>query len=323
MLQWMIVMPLIALLVERLLEVFDALVTLNLFPWWRSAPSAPPKMFLQRPSRTAWRKELPANTDAEPKMAKVVHNVGTDTLEFPVHAVAEAVLYYEKERALYGNRLKHYVSRNGYFFPRQADATGELWVQSSSWRLALESRLARREQIPDVGKEAQFARLVRDMTVDGRINERQRIQTLEKLADYCYLRNRSTYRAFSFLIRDWPRVDMFMNLDGIERFRPGFAILARYKGAPAPGPEYFEVPAELAPRVFPAWSDAGGRPQLELLLYPLDEQAVSSLSAASRPYTQQQPSMIANGMMNTRNIGNSRNSISTSSAAVTPYLRNG
>jgi hypothetical protein len=201
MLQWMIVMPVIALLVERLLEVFDALVTLNLFPWWRSDPSAPPKMFLQRPSRTAWRKELPANAEAEARPARVVHSVGTDTLEFPVHAVAEAVLYYEKERALYGNRLKHYVSRNGHFFPRQADATGELWVQSSSWRLALESRLARREQIPDVGKEAQFARLVRDMTVDGRINERQRIQTLEKLADYCYLRNRSTYRAFSFLKR--------------------------------------------------------------------------------------------------------------------------
>jgi hypothetical protein len=201
MLQWMIVMPVIALLVERLLEVFDALVTLNLFPWWRSPPSAPPKMFLQRPSRTAWRNELPANADGEPKPARVVHSVGTDTLEFPVHAVAEAVLYYEKERALYGNRLKHYVSRNGHFFPRQADATGELWVQSSSWRLALESRLARREQIPDVGKEAQFARLVRDMTVDGRINERQRIQTLEKLADYCYLRNRSTFRAFAFLKR--------------------------------------------------------------------------------------------------------------------------
>ena len=201
MLQWMIVMPVIALLVERLLEVFDALVTLNLFPWWRSAPTAPPKMFLQRPSRTGWRKELAGQPDAEANPAKVVHSVGADTLEFPVHAVAEAVLYYEKERALYGNRLKHYVSRNGHFFPRQADATGELWVQSSSWRLSLESRLARREQIPDVGKEAQFARLVRDMNVDGRTNERQRIQTLEKLADYCYLRNRSTYHAFSFLKR--------------------------------------------------------------------------------------------------------------------------
>jgi hypothetical protein len=201
MLQWMIVMPVIALLVERLLEVFDALVTLNLFPWWRSAPSAPPKMFLQRPSRPGWRKELAGQPDTEAKSARVVHSVGADTLEFPVHAVAEAVLYYEKERALYGNRLKHYVSRNGHFFPRQADATGELWVQSSSWRLSLESRLARREQIPDVGKEAQFARLVRDMNVDGRTNERQRIQTLEKLADYCYLRNRSTYRAFSFLKR--------------------------------------------------------------------------------------------------------------------------
>ena len=199
MLQWMIVMPVIALLVERLLEVFDALVTLNLFPWWRSAPSAPPKMFLQRPSRTAWRKELPADAAVEARPARVVHSVGTDTLEFPVHAVAEAVLYYEKERALYGNRLKHYVSRYGHFLPRQADATGELWVQSSSWRLTLEARLARREQIPDVGKEAQFARLVRDMTVDGRINERTRVQTLEKLADYCYLRNRSTYVAFSFL----------------------------------------------------------------------------------------------------------------------------
>jgi hypothetical protein len=199
MLQWMIVMPVIALLVERLLEVFDALVTLNLFPWWRSAPSAPPKMFLQRPSRTAWRKELPADAAVEARPARVVHSVGTDTLEFPVHAVAEAVLYYEKERALYGNRLKHYVSKYGHFLPRQADATGELWVQSSSWRLALEARLARREQIPDVGKEAQFARLVRDMTVDGRINERTRVQTLEKLADYCYLRNRSTYVAFSFL----------------------------------------------------------------------------------------------------------------------------
>jgi hypothetical protein len=198
MLQWMIVMPVIALLVERLLEVFDALVTLNLFPWWRSAPPAPPKMFLQRPSRTAWRKELPANTAAEPEPAKVVHAVGTDTLEFPVHAFGEAVLYYEKERALYGNRLKHYVSKYGHFLPKQADATGELWVQSSSWRLALESRLARLEQIPDVGKEAQFARLARDMSVDGRINDRARIQTLEKLADYCYLRNRYTYRAFSF-----------------------------------------------------------------------------------------------------------------------------
>jgi hypothetical protein len=199
MLQWMIVMPVIALLIERLLETFDSLVTLNLFPWWRSEPPPPPKVFLQRPSRTAWRKERTARGAAEAEPARVVHTVGSDSLEFPVHAFAEAVLYYEKEKALYGNRLKHYVSKYGHFLPRQADVTGELWLQSSNWRLALESRLARVERVPDVGKEAQFARLARDVSVDGRINDRARIQILEKLADYCYLRNRYTYRAFSFL----------------------------------------------------------------------------------------------------------------------------
>jgi hypothetical protein len=199
MLQWMIVMPVIALLVERLLEMLDALVTLNLFPWWRSAPPAPPKVFLQRPSRTAWRKEVSSNSTGDTELARVVHTVGSDSLEFPVHAFAEAVLYYEKEKALYGNQLKHYVGKYGHFLPRQADATGELWLQTSNWRLALESRLARKEQVPDVGKEAQFARLARDVSVDGRLNDRARIQTLEKLADYCYLRNRYTYRSFSFL----------------------------------------------------------------------------------------------------------------------------
>jgi hypothetical protein len=41
---WQLVISItfISLLVERFLELFDALVVLNLFPWWRSAPSPPP-----------------------------------------------------------------------------------------------------------------------------------------------------------------------------------------------------------------------------------------------------------------------------------------
>jgi hypothetical protein len=204
MLQWLIALPLLSLVIERLLECFDLLVTLNLFPFWRSAPPQPPRMFLQRPSRKTWRRApqpgAPAAiADAEP--ARVVHAIGSDTLEFPVSSYQEAVLYYEKEKALYRNWLKHYVSKYGHFLPRQASVTGDLWMQSSSWPLRLEARLAMREKIPDVGKEAQFARLARDVSIDKMINDRNRIQTLEKLADYCYLRNQHTYAAFSFLKR--------------------------------------------------------------------------------------------------------------------------
>jgi hypothetical protein len=204
MLQWMIALPLISLFIERLLEVFDLLITLNLFPFWRSGPPPPPRMFLQRPSRKAWRRGQrpgtpPTAADAEP--AKVIHTIGSDTLEFPVSSFQEAVLYYEKEKALYRNRLKHYVNKYGHFLPRQASVTGDLWVQSSSWPLRLEARLAARERIPDVGKEAQFARLARDVSIDKMVSDRNRIQTLEKLTDYCYLRNHHTYAAFSFLKR--------------------------------------------------------------------------------------------------------------------------
>jgi len=87
-------------------------------------------------------------------------------------------------------------------------------------------------------------------------------------------------RAFSFLIRDWPRVDMHMNLDGIERFAPGFAIETRYKGVLAAGPNYFEVSEDQIARVFGAWNDAGGRSRLELVLYALDEEAAQ---AAAEP----------------------------------------
>jgi hypothetical protein len=131
----------------------------------------------------------------------VVHRIGRDELEFPVNSYQEAVLYYEKEKALYRNQLKHYLSKYGHFLPRQADATGELWIQSSGWHRQLEFWLARRERVPDVGKEAQFARLARDISVDSMINARMRIQTLEKLTDYCFLRDRHTYAAFSFLKR--------------------------------------------------------------------------------------------------------------------------
>jgi hypothetical protein len=203
MLQWLVALPLISLLIERLLEVFDLLVTLNVFPFWRTAPAAPPRMFLQRPSRKTWRKgqQMGAPTMADTESAKVVHTIGSDTLEFPVSSYQEAVLYYEKEKALYRNRLKHYVNKYGHFLPRQASVTGDLWVQSSSWPLRLEAQLAVREKIPDVGKEAQFARLVRDVSIDRMASDRSRIQTLEKLADYCYLRNQHTHAAFSFLKR--------------------------------------------------------------------------------------------------------------------------
>lgn len=204
MLQWIIALPLISLFIERLLEVFDLLITLNLFPFWRSGPPPPPKIFLQRPSRKTWRKGQqpgapPTVADAEP--ARVIHTIGSDTLEFPVSSFQEAVLYYEKEKALYRNRLKHYVNKYGHFLPKQASVTGDLWMQSSSWPLRLEMRLASRERIPDVGKEAQFARLARDVSIDKMVSDRNRIQTLEKLADYCYLRNQHTYAAFCFLKR--------------------------------------------------------------------------------------------------------------------------
>jgi hypothetical protein len=204
MLQWIVALPLISVLIERLLEVFDLLVTLNLLPFWRTAPPPPPRMFLQRPSRKTWRKGQQPGTPSvmsESEQARVVHAIGSDTLEFPVSSYQEAVLYYEKEKALYRNRLKHYVNKYGHFLPHQASVTGDLWVQSSSWPLRLESRLARQERIPDVGKEAQFARLIRDVSLDTMINERTRIQILEKLTDYCYLRNHYTYLAFSFLKR--------------------------------------------------------------------------------------------------------------------------
>jgi hypothetical protein len=203
MLHWLIALPLIALLTERLLECIDALGTLNLFHWWRSAPPPPPRTFLQRPSRRAWRKgkPAPAQVRADAKNAHVVHRIGPDELQFPVNSYQEAVLYYEKEKALYRNQLKHYLSKYGHFLPRQADATGELWVQSSGWHRQLECWLARREHVPDVGKEAQFARLARDINVDTMINDRTRIQTLEKLTDYCYLRDRHTFAAFAFLKR--------------------------------------------------------------------------------------------------------------------------
>ncbi|MBN1640364.1 MAG: hypothetical protein JXA09_03940 [Anaerolineae bacterium] len=203
MLHWLIALPLIALLIERLIECLDALVTLNLFHWWRSAPPPPPRTFLQRPSRRSWRKGQPAPAPAhlDADGARVVHHIGGDQLEFPVNAYQEAVLYYEKEKALYRNQLKHYLSRHGHFLPRQADATGELWIQASGWHRQLEFWLARRERVPDVGKEAQFARLARDISVDTMINDRTRIHTLEKLTDYVFLRDRHTYAAFTFLKR--------------------------------------------------------------------------------------------------------------------------
>ena len=73
---------------------------------------------------------------------------------------------------------------------------------------------------------------------------------------------------------------MHMNLDGIERFAPGFAIETRYKGVLAAGPNYFEVSEDQIARVFGAWNDAGGRSRLELVLYALDEEAAQ---AAAEP----------------------------------------
>jgi len=72
---------------------------------------------------------------------------------------------------------------------------------------------------------------------------------------------------FSFLIRIWPEVDMYMNRGGLERYRPGLALVTERRGRLAGGVEGFTTDAMVPVRVYDYWPDEYDRPRLRTTLY--------------------------------------------------------
>jgi hypothetical protein len=117
-----VVVPLFSLFIERVLELIDAIVVLNLFPWWRSAPLSPPSMLLQKPSEEAWGHSKKATEGGEEvekstpqPFDKIIYTVGSNKLELTINTYQEAKFYYEREEKLYQQRLVYYIAKYGYF----------------------------------------------------------------------------------------------------------------------------------------------------------------------------------------------------------------
>jgi len=231
--QLTIIVPLFSLLVERFLELFDALVVLNLFPWWRSAPLPPPIMLLQEPLKEAWdcygkatgrerytpetgewgeptsqeshssgkvgdKVALPGDDKVDKPVDKIIYTIGSSKLELTITTYKEAKFYYQKEEELHQRRLVYYIAKYGYFLPKS-----EKGLRQRLFNLALkmEAWLASREGVSHKNKDVVMAKCIQDIDLSKLSQYDSLTQKLDLCADYCYLRNQRTYEAFSFVKR--------------------------------------------------------------------------------------------------------------------------
>lgn len=74
---------------------------------------------------------------------------------------------------------------------------------------------------------------------------------------------------FAFVIRNWPRADVAMNLDGMERFKPGLAVFTTMNGINIGGQEGFEVPASRRVVVFDYYKRPGDTEGLRTTVHVL------------------------------------------------------
>lgn len=215
----------IAFIVERVIDLFDKIIVLNLFPWWRAIPEPPPvdpvdelieKLVTEQPGRLA--------SVSEFKAAFLPDEI----------AIAYLILYPE-----YPRQLVYYIVKYGYFLSQHG-----LWQQVIRWVVndetfpypysLVENWLARQEGISHFPeRDTKFAEcLVNDgdyveIVLDSlkplrrqptEITESKKspiqsrshscagepipeigelIGKLQIWADYCYQRNQRTSEAFA------------------------------------------------------------------------------------------------------------------------------
>ena len=231
--QLTIIVPLFSLLVERFLELFDALVVLNVFPWWRSAPLPPPTMLLQEPFKEAWdcygkategerytpetgewgeptsqkshssgkvggKVALPGDDRVDKPVDKIIYTIGSNKLELTITTYKEAKFYYQKEEELHQRRLVYYIAKYGYFLPKSQKG---LRQRLFNLALKVEAWLARREGVSHKNKDVVIAKCIQDIDLSQLSQYENLTQKLELCADYCYLRNQRTYEAFSLVVK--------------------------------------------------------------------------------------------------------------------------
>jgi len=74
------------------------------------------------------------------------------------------------------------------------------------------------------------------------------------------------HRMFAFVIRRWKNVGMYMNRDGLTRFKPGLAIVTERRDHLL-GDEGFDFDDMHPLREYEYWPDAHGRPRLTTTVY--------------------------------------------------------
>ncbi len=72
---------------------------------------------------------------------------------------------------------------------------------------------------------------------------------------------------FCFMVRNWPDQRVFLNLDGLHRFRPALAIVTEGGGKRVGHPEGFSTDGMRPVRLYEFWPDSDGRPQLRTTVY--------------------------------------------------------
>ena len=215
-----VIIFLISLVVERLIEVFDWLIILNLFPWWRSAPRPP---LIKLPSRSSAEQGRDDNSDYPLANANAMQATSNDGEDDFGEAEFNDETEFVKPLIAYRRRLIYYIIKYGYFLSEKG-----LWQRLVNWVLGarnvypyslLEVWLAHREGVsllPGAKEDENFVkRLVNDEEFAKRLlgplplpqrkgsaepdPEIVLITQLQFWADYCYLRNQRTYQAFTRL----------------------------------------------------------------------------------------------------------------------------
>jgi hypothetical protein len=74
-------------------------------------------------------------------------------------------------------------------------------------------------------------------------------------------------RLFAFVVRNWPEANMYMNLDGVSRFRPGFVLVTWRRGKIMGDREGASIAGMVVAHTFDYWPDDEGHPRLRTQLY--------------------------------------------------------
>ena len=153
-----LILPLLSLFVERIIEFIDTWIVLQIFPWWVSEPTPPPKMLMPKPNKAIWKGNDKITLTVEGNKAEII-----------ISSYEEALYYYQREEKLHHQRLAFYIRKYGYFWDETYFKKTLRWwffkPVRNSWQILAEqkeNRLAEEVGVSNTPGDANLAKIILD-----------------------------------------------------------------------------------------------------------------------------------------------------------------